>query len=488
MDLEALLTFFALLAAALAIMGPVQRRALGLFVPRWLLPASTVAALVFLVIRDTPLGIPPPFGWRLDLVTYLLTLGAFVLPMSAAIVAWYLWHDGKLSRRNLPLLEGFLLTALRESEFDEVERILRKNHDRLVNIPAGAAIALFNPQLVHQMVSSRSPIHLELLSRRPFLESLENRLQAVEIVVREMLVTTPSPLQSTVIANYGGIEHFQFTSLDQELIAATIGNPHWYHDTNAHYPLIITAINKLEVGDLDALYNQPDENYVAKQGVSKRATCPLYLAIKVEVIALDTAVQERVEEDFYISDLWQILMKIHSHSKYPSELANAGMYAPYTPFTYLMNEIVSDFERLTERAVQISVDNNEDAPELAKPTMTGATLVKFWCFSVWEVMGQKNRMNPDHVDQVVERYLRFMFALGWQPSELLFSAGTSVTGLSAWRDIFLTELQDCLKSPKQEHLAVLLRVFKSLDWGKPFILDGYDWLKTRLHPSFFPAD
>src|SRR5271155_1787565 len=105
MSLEGLLTYFGLLAAALAIMGPVQRRALSLFVPRWLIPISIVAGLAFLILRDTPLGIPPPLGWRLDLVTYLLTLGAFLLPVSAAIIAWLLWFGGKLSNRNLPQLE-----------------------------------------------------------------------------------------------------------------------------------------------------------------------------------------------------------------------------------------------------------------------------------------------------------------------------------------------------------------------------------------------
>ena len=148
MNLEGLLTYFALLAAALAIMGPVQRRALALFVPKWLLPISTLVALAFLILRDTPLGIPPLFGWRLDLVTYLLTLGAFVLPVSAAFIAWLLWFDGKLSRRNLPQLEAFLQTALREGKFDEVDRVLRRNHDRLARIPSGAATVLFNPRLV----------------------------------------------------------------------------------------------------------------------------------------------------------------------------------------------------------------------------------------------------------------------------------------------------------------------------------------------------
>ncbi|MEI9978461.1 MAG: hypothetical protein WDN23_05575 [Edaphobacter sp.] len=34
--------------------------------------------------------------------------------------------------------------------------------------------------------------------------------------------------------------------------------------------------------------------------------------------------------------------------------------------------------------------------------------------------------------------------------------------------------------------TVLHRVFGSLDWGKPFISNGYDWLQTKLHSNFFP--
>jgi hypothetical protein len=488
MNLEALLTFFGLLAAAAAIMGPVQRRALLLFVPKWLLPLSSLAALIFLIIRDAPLGVPPAFGWRLDMVTYLLGLGSFVFPVSGAVIAWLLWWNARLSSRNLPQLEEFLQSALREGEFDEVDRVLRKNRLRLANIPPNAATLLFNRRLVHQMINSHSFIHLDLLARRPFMESLENRLQAVETVVREILVAETSPLQAAVVKRFGGIEHLQYTEVDQRLFESTFQDPDWYHDTNAHYPLIITAINKIESGALDVSYNLPDENYVATQGVSKRANCPLYLAIKTEVLAIGAAVEKRVEKDFYISDLWQILMKIYSHSKCdPTAVkGGGGLYDPYTPYSYLLKEITSDFEGLTESAVQRSVEQNHAVPQNAEPTLAGATLVKMWCLSIWELMSEPGRINPAHLDEIVERYFRFMFALGWQTTEILYTSGQSVPHLYAWRDRFFKEFKHCTKSPRAEHIKVLHRIFGNLDWGKPFISDGYDWLKSQLHPSFFP--
>jgi hypothetical protein len=486
-NLESLLTFFALLAAAVAVMGPVQRRSLLMFVPRWMLPVTTLAALAFLIARDIPLGVIPPFGWRLDMVTYLLTLAAFLLPLAGAFTAWILWLNAKLTSRNLSELEPFLQTALREGELDEVDRVLQKNSNRLSNIPSGAATLLFSPRLVQRMVTSHSFIHLALLSQRQFMEPLENRLVAVENVVRELLLAQASPLQSAVVARFGGNEHLQCTDDEGRLIEATFENPTWYHDTNAHYPLIITAINQIESGELNAPYNLPDESYIAHQGVSKRSTCPLYLAIKTEVIALEAVVKAADERDFYISDLWQILMKIYEHTKWDSNVVNPPLFGePTTPYSYLLNEIASDFEKLTENAVQISLKENGTSLTSSKPDGTGRTLVKFWCLSVWELMSEANRLDPNLLDRIVERYIRFMFALGWQTTEVIYNAGQAVPTLNEWRDVLFEEFKDCLNSPKPEHFKVLHRVFENLDFGKPFILDGYDWLQTKLHPNFFP--
>ncbi len=146
MSLEGLLTYFGLLVAALAIMGPIQRHALGLFIPKWFLPISAITALVLLIFRDMPLGINTPFGWRPDLVAYLLTLGAFVIPVTAAFWSWKLWYTAKLTSRNVSRLESFFQAALRESSFEEVERVLRKNHESLASMPSGAASVLFHPR------------------------------------------------------------------------------------------------------------------------------------------------------------------------------------------------------------------------------------------------------------------------------------------------------------------------------------------------------
>ena len=145
MTLEGLLTFFALLAAAVAIMKPVQRRSLLMFVPRWMVPVAILAGLTCLIFRDMPLGINPPLGWRLDFVTYLLTLGAFLLPLTGALAAWVLWLNAKLTNRNILELEPFLQTALREGELDEVDRVLHKNMQTSEQYPFRSGYPAFQP-------------------------------------------------------------------------------------------------------------------------------------------------------------------------------------------------------------------------------------------------------------------------------------------------------------------------------------------------------
>jgi hypothetical protein len=489
MSLEGLLTYVGLLVAALAIMSPVQRRSLGLFIPKWFLPISIVIALLFLVVRDMPLGLPPPFGWRLDLVTYFLTVGAFLIPVLAALLGWWRWYTAKLTSRSMPLLESFFQGALRESVFDEVERVVHKNGESLASMPASAASALFNPRMVKHLTSSHSFIHLELLAHQPLLESLENRLQAVEVVVREIISTGSSPLQAAVVKRYGGIEHLQFTDAERKLIKATFQNPEWYHDTNAHYPLTVTAINKIQSGELDDAYNTPDENYVSNQGVSRRATCPVYLAIKTEVLAIEAALKAGVEEDFYVSDLFDILRNIFQRSKFDSSAfsVRAGFQADYTPYSYLVEVITSDLETLVETAVQQSVKNNSASPEQSAPGRVGNDLVRMWAFCIWWLMTEPDKIDPVLRERIiVERYFRFLFALGWEPSEILRGAAQGVNSLNRWRDTMLKELEVHFPSPCKEPLNVIKRVLDSLDTGKRFISDGYDWLKTKFPSEFLP--
>lgn len=93
------------------------------------------------------------------------------------------WYQAKLTSKNIGSLESVIKAALREEEFDEVERIISKNKERLAQLPASGAAVLFNPKLVAALVESNSMVHLELLSNMQFLTSLDNRFGAVDVVV-----------------------------------------------------------------------------------------------------------------------------------------------------------------------------------------------------------------------------------------------------------------------------------------------------------------
>src|SRR5262249_4758385 len=135
MTLDTLFAICAILVAVLTITRPIQRHSIRLFVPlRWMVLAL-IACFVLIVCRDAPFGVKPPFGWSLQKVVFFITLAAFLIPVGAAIWAWFCWHRAKLTDEKLTNVEQILKASLREKEFDEVERILSKNKQELRRLP-----------------------------------------------------------------------------------------------------------------------------------------------------------------------------------------------------------------------------------------------------------------------------------------------------------------------------------------------------------------
>jgi hypothetical protein len=97
MTLEALLAFIGILVAVVAIVRPVQRRSLTLFVPLMFLGSAMLVSLGLIVCRDAPFGVSPPFHWSLPIVMFGLTLGAFLIPVGAALWSWVCWNRASLS-------------------------------------------------------------------------------------------------------------------------------------------------------------------------------------------------------------------------------------------------------------------------------------------------------------------------------------------------------------------------------------------------------
>jgi hypothetical protein len=485
--LEALLTFIAILVAILAVVRPVQRHSLILFVPMGWLGAAIFLSFFLIICRDAPLGMSPPFGWSLPVVVFCLTIAAFLIPIAAAVWSWLCWHQARLTAKRIKCVENVFQAALREREFDEVERILRKNQQALERLPANAASVLFDPAMVTALVGSHSLVHLELLANMPFLESLENRHGAVDVVVRELLRAGVSPIRSAVVSKYGGLEHLAYPDVERELIERTFQNPEWYFDAGAHYPLTISAVEALRSGKLDTVYNDVGRDYEASQGISTRSRCPIYLAIKTEVLAIQAALERRAEKDFYVTDLFDIFRAVQERSKFDktvwqSSLSNSEFP---TPYAYLLYEIASDLESLSANALKKATAKG--APPLANgPGDVARSLVLTWSFCVWNIADSQGQVSPEFRNHVIQRYLLFILALDRQPSEIYSGpVGGTVEGIHVWRDLFVSELRRHFSSDDSPRKLALKSAMESLDQGKLFVMKGYDWLNEKLfgHPQ-----
>lgn len=481
MTLEALLTFVGILVAILTIVRPVQRKSLTLFVSVPWLTFALFVSFALIVCRDAPFGVRPPAGWPLPVVLFGLTIGAFVIPVGAAASGWFSWHRAKLTAKRIEHVEDIFQAALREREFDEVERILRKNSHNLERLPASAASVFFHPDMVAALVGSHSLIHLELLADIRFLKSLDDRFGAVDVVVRELLRSGMSPLRSAVVKRYGGLENLRYSKAEQDLMEKTFENPEWYLQSSAHYPLVISAVETLRSGRLDAVYNNIDEQYDAGQGISTRSHCPIYLAIKTEVIAIKAAVDKGVQDDFYVTDLLDVFCAVQERSTLQGAVWNnprANREFP-TPYAYLLYQISRDLNDLSSEAVGKAVSNTEP-PRAEEPGLVARDLARTWSFCIWNMADSDGQVSEEFRSHIIKQYLLFVLALGWQPSEISPRlGGNNVEGLDVWRDMFLDTLKrDFVRSDPRR--IALRRAFDSLDRGKMFVFNNDEWLQKEL--------
>lgn len=481
MTLDTLFAICAILVAVLTVMRPIQRHSILLFVPlRWM-ALALIACFVLIVCRDAPFGVEPPFGWSLQKVVFFITIAAFLIPVGAAIWAWVCWHRAKLTDKRLTRVEQVFRASLREKEFDEVERILSKNKEELRRLPASAASVLFDSAMVAALVDARSLIHLELLSDMAFLESLENRFAAVDVVVRKLLRSEVSPLRSAVVKTYGGLENAPYPDEERQLIESTFQRPAWYVKTYAHYPLVISAVEELRSGKLDSEYNDIGRDYEASQGISRRSQCPVYLAVKTEVLAIEAAIEERSEDDLYVSDLSDVFRAVLERSKYDKGVweSDVSNWEFPTPYAYLLYEIGSDFRDLSARAVQKATSESHESRLIQSPGRIAHDLARIWSSCVWSIADPMTEVSDKFRDAAIEDYVVFILQLGWAPSEIYHGHVNTIKGLEAWQDLFLKELKRSFAG-FADRRKVLGAVVESLDQGKRYVIEGYDWLCAEL--------
>jgi hypothetical protein len=480
--LEAVLTFVGILIAVLAIARPVQRRSLFLFVPIWSLVAAILISMGLIICRDAPLGVSPPFGWPLPILLYGLTIGAFVIPVMAALWSGLCWYRGELTGSKIEHVEKVFQAALREREFDEVERIVRNNRARLELLPPSAASVLFSPAMVAALVDSRSFIHLELLANTKFLRSLENRFDVVDVVVRKLLWADASPLRSAVVSRYGGQEHLEYPKSERTLIEKAFQNPEWYSLTRADYPLTISALEALRKGEIVAEYNSNGWDYAAPQGISARSRCPIYLAVKTHVLAIEGALEKGVEKDFYVSDLWDVFRAVQGRSNFDESvwLSVESQREYPTPYAYLLYQISSDFEHLSAKALQRAT--SRDTPQRAEaPGRIAVDLARIWSCCIASIADSQDQVSPAFRKDLIRQYLLFVLALRYQPSEVYVGpVEHDIAGLDVWCDLFLKEMRNRIVSVGSIKRQMVREAFVSLDQGKWFVGQGYSWLEQQL--------
>jgi hypothetical protein len=465
MSLEGLLSFLAIMVAIMAVVDPVQRKSLSFLTPwRWLVGAAALST-VLLLVRDG-LRARGSLGGPLDDVLSSLS---FLIPAGIGIICILRWHRAQLPSspdRALTAVYELVRAALLENRFTEVERVLRANKARLRKLTDEHTILLFDPRLIAAFLASGSSFHLELLADLSYVDALPNRFSTVHAVVRALLVEELSPLRSVIIERTSAQERYHATAGDAALIDATFGNPAWYLQSSAYYALVVAAVQEVESGDRDEIYNGPLGLYGTTHGRSTRTRCPIFMAEKTVVFALGRAIAAKVEDNSYVFDLCDLYRTILAHLEYRETIWDQPFAESPTPFAYLLTEITNDFRKLATNALQSS--KSENGTKSTNPGHIVKEIAQAWSFCVWSIADSRTRVSDTFRTERVRDYLDFVFQLS-----------STNHAQNPWRDLFADELKVRLLGHR-DVLDFVTATLNHSDIGKEHARAGRDWLRSHL--------
>jgi hypothetical protein len=488
MGFDGLLAFLGIGVAIFAIADPVTRRAIRLFIDKRTLYGGFLLAFILIFSAKLLHEAHPILDILLQGVA-LLTL------VATAHRAWKQYSTAHLSDATAPGLAELFRVALLEKRFSEVERVLRINRGNISkHLTAEGRRHLFDPELVRAMVDARSLIHLELLADEGFLESLENRLSVVDVVVRALVEARHSPIRSAVIRQYGGDEGHIPDPGSVRLFESTFGNPSWYLSTRADYPLLMGALEALRSGGLDAAYNSKTEHYTASQGISSRSRCVVNLAEKAHVLALSAAIEGHADGDFYVSDLLNIFSEILDRSQVRPDIWQSPPEAP-TPYAWLLKEILADLYNLSRQVLRSCYSEISDSPSeagrllareriierrIAPVPRIARDLAMVWSFCVLELArADEGNVSAWFRRSWVRRYFDFLLQLRHAPHEAFDATGDQVVGLDEWDNVFVGAFRGFLHSSNEELRGRIREAIDSLDRGKGWVRN-LDTFKREL--------
>ncbi len=219
MTLGTLLTIIGVMLAIYALARPPQRRSIILFVPFWPVMAGLIISSILLISLDVLVqwGVRAP-GWKFGLGTT-----AFLLPIVVTSWAVLSWRRAKLAKNCESKFGEFLLSCMRDGEYDEAVRILTQNTNQLAQIlTEDTADLVFDQQFVRALVSARSWLHLALLTDEALLKKLPDSQRAVDRTIRELLTADYSPLRTSALLDEGGDETIGCTDEEMALIDRTL--------------------------------------------------------------------------------------------------------------------------------------------------------------------------------------------------------------------------------------------------------------------------
>jgi len=469
LSLDGLLTVIGIIIAIYALAQPIQRLSVHIFVPIWLIILLICSSAIILIWRYAIPTLHYKFLPRSDLASIIC---AFFLPVIGAIIAVIFWYIAKLKSRKDGKFRELILTCLYEDKFSELVRILNKNKESLAGILKPETLELlFERKFVRHMVSARNWIHLDLFSNRELIKKLTDRFRITNNIMREFVTAYTSPLHSAIVSKYGGREHARITEEEGKLVDKTLQEPEWYMSVRADYPLIVFAVEELASGKFDISYNQKNENYSARQGESTRLSCPVYLALKTHVLMLEKAIEIEGEDDYYVSDFFDLFRNVYEHSEYDKnvwENIDARLESP-TPFVYLMREILYDFENLC----------NEDFNQGKRPpSQIGSILITMWSLSlsIFTHTYKKCKVSDKFKFEYIGEYLSYAMKMMERYEE---ATGERKKNIKLWRDQLVKEVKSH-RIGFGDNREMLTQSMDKLDIGKRHIFIYREWLRGEL--------
>jgi hypothetical protein len=143
------------------------------------------------------------------------------------------------------------------------------------------------------------------------------------------------------------------------------------------------------------------------------------LAAKTEVLAIEAALKNKSESDFYVSDLFDLFRFVQERSRFYeaiwlSDLCTSEFPKPYA---YLMYQIVADLEDLSCTAVQEATSDSVQR-QVARPGRIAHDLAANWSFCIWSIAKSEGQVATDFRNRIIGEHLKFILKLGWEPSEI----------------------------------------------------------------------